>query len=138
MENCIFCKIIDGEIPAWKVYEDENTLAFLDINPMTMFHTLVIPKTHYTNVLDIPSETFLQVMNTAKEVVDLYRNKLGLENLQILHNAGEAGQQDVFHLHVHIVPRNPKDGQDIIFPTRQPKLKDNFADMLEKLEVRNA
>lgn len=135
MENCIFCKIAGDQIPAYKIYEDENTLAFLDISPISEFHTLVIPKAHYTNALDIPGEAFLQVMDTVKKVVDLYKEKLGLENLQLLHNAGEAGQQDVFHLHVHIVPRAAGDGKDAILPSRQPELKEKFSEMIQKLEA---
>ena len=135
MENCIFCKIAGDQIPAYKIYEDENTLAFLDISPISEFHTLVIPKAHYTNAIDIPGEAFLQVMDTVKKVVDLYKGKLGLENLQLLHNAGEAGQQDVFHLHVHIVPRAAGDGKDAILPGRQPELKEKFNEMIQKLEA---
>ena len=133
MENCIFCKIAGGEFMSYKVYEDEHTLAFLDINPATKYHTLVIPKAHYVNALDIPQETFLQVMETVKKVVDLYKEKLGLENLQIFHNAGKEGQQDVFHLHVHIVPRTKGDGQNVKWPVRQ-EWKDEFEDMLKKLQ----
>jgi histidine triad (HIT) family protein len=135
MENCIFCKIAGDQIPAYKIYEDENTLAFLDISPISEFHTLVIPKAHYPNAIDIPGEAFLQVMDTVKKVVDLYKEKLGLENLQLLHNAGEAGQQDVFHLHVHIVPRAAGDGKDAILPSRQPELKEKFSEMIQKLEA---
>jgi len=130
MENCIFCKIVKGEIPCYKVYEDEHTLAFLDINPMTEYHTLVIPKAHYTNVLDIPAGAFSHVMHAAKAVVDLYRIKLGVENLQLVHNAGEHAQQDVFHLHVHIVPRKAGDGANTIWPKAKHELRDKFTEML--------
>ena len=133
MENCIFCKIARGEAGAWKVYEDDHTFAFLDINPATEFHTLVIPKAHYVNVLDIPNEVFLQVMGTVKKVVDLYKVKLGLENLQLIHSAGREGQQDVFHLHVHIVPRRAGDGQNVMWKTH-PEWRDKFDEMLKKLQ----
>jgi len=133
MENCIFCKIAKGEAPAWKVYEDEHTFAFLDIFPAAEFHTLVIPKAHYVNVLDIPGKAFSQVMATVKKVVDLYREKLGLENLQLMHSAGREGQQDVFHLHVHIVPRHAGDGQNIVWKTH-PEWREKFDDMLKKLQ----
>ena len=133
MENCIFCKIVNGQADAYKVYEDEHTLAFLDIFPAAEFHTLVIPKAHHVNVLDIPNEVFLQVMSTVKKVVDLYKVKLGLENLQILHSAGQEGQQVVFHLHVHIVPRSYDDGQNVNWKT-QPQWRDKFDDMLKKIQ----
>ncbi|MCL2388294.1 MAG: HIT family protein [Defluviitaleaceae bacterium] len=132
MDNCIFCKIARGEINSWKVYEDEHTFAFLDISPATEYHTLVIPKAHYVNVLDIPAEVFAKVMQTVKKVVNLYQEKLGLENLQIIHNAGQEGQQDVFHLHIHIVPRYKNDGQSVTL-TRQPNWQDKFSDMMKKL-----
>jgi len=133
MKDCIFCKIAKGEANAWKVYEDEKTFAFLDIHPATEYHTLVIPKSHYVNILDIPNDVFLNVMETVKKVVDLYKEKLGLENLQILHSAGRAGQQDVFHLHVHIVPRVAGDGQNVNWTT-YPEWSDKFDDMLKRLE----
>ena len=130
MENCIFCKIVRGEVPSYKVYEDEHTFAFLDIHPAAKYHTLVIPKAHYVNVLDIPTEVFLQVMDTVKKVVDIYREKLGLENLQLIHNAGREGQQDVFHLHVHIVPRECGDGQNVTWK-RHPEWREQFEGMLK-------
>jgi histidine triad (HIT) family protein len=134
MENCIFCKIAKGEANSYKVYEDENTFAFLDINPAAEFHTLVIPKAHYVNVLDIPQEIFSQVMETVKKVVDIYKNKLGLENLQLIHSAGREGQQDVFHLHVHIVPRSFGDGQNVKWKTRT-ELREKFDSMLERIKL---
>ena len=133
MENCIFCKIAKGEANAWKIYEDEYTFAFLDIHPATEYHTLVIPKRHYVNVLDIPADVFSHVMETVKKVVNLYKEKLGLQNLQIIHNAGREGQQDVFHLHVHIVPRSAGDGQNVRWTTH-PEWQGRFDDMLKKLE----
>ena len=134
MENCIFCKIVSGEFNSWKIFEDEHTLAFLDVNPAAEFHTLVIPKAHYVNVLDIPNEVFLQVMATVKKVVDLYKTKLGIENLQLIHSAGREGQQDVFHLHVHIVPRSAGDGQNVKWKT-YPELRDKFDEMLRQLDT---
>ena len=136
MENCIFCKIAKGELNAWKIYEDEHTFAFLDINPATEYHTLVIPKRHYVNVLDIPADVFLHVMETVKKVVDLYKEKCGLQNVQIIHNAGKEGQQDVFHLHVHIVPRAAGDGLNIKWKTH-PEWRDKFDDMIKKLNMGN-
>ncbi|MCL1843494.1 MAG: HIT family protein [Defluviitaleaceae bacterium] len=129
MENCIFCKIVNGEIPSWKVYEDEHSFAFLDIHPAAQYHTLIIPKAHHVNILDIPADIFLRVMDTTKKIVELYKEKLGLENLQIIHNAGREGQQDVFHLHVHIVPRHAGDGQNVRWTTH-PEWKEKFDDML--------
>ena len=134
MENCIFCKIAKGDISAYKVYEDENTLAFLDISPIAHYHTVVIPKAHYVNVLDIPNEALLQVMSAAKQVVNLYRDKLGLKNLQIIHNAGPEGGQEVFHLHVHIIPRSAEDGIQMSWKTH-PEWQEKFSEMIQELEA---
>jgi len=132
MENCIFCKIIRGEIPSWKVYEDEHTLAFLDINPVARYHTIVIPKTHHENIFDIPPAVFSHVCTTVKHLADLYQEKLGLTDLQIRHNAGANAQQDVFHLHMHIVPRSADDGIDILH-IPHPEWRETFDDLLKKL-----
>ena len=113
--NCIFCKIASGEIKSSKVCEDEHAVAFLDINPVAEHHTLVIPKKHYENIFDIPADEFAHVMEMVRRVVDLYRSELGINNVQLLHNAGAAAQQEVFHLHIHIIPRTPGDGKNIKF-----------------------
>jgi len=131
--NCIFCKIASGEFNSYKVYEDDHTLAFLDINPKAEYHTLVIPKAHHANVLDIPMDIFAHVTETVKKVVDLYREKLGMENVQLIHNAGEYAQQDVFHLHFHIVPRADSDGCNLKWPPTRTALKEKFDELLAKL-----
>lgn len=113
MPPCIFCQIIRGEEPSWKVYEDEFTYAFLDIHPVNPCHTLVIPKTHYENIFDTPPEVLAQVMYTIKHITTLYQHKLGIHNVQIINSSGAAAQQDVFHLHFHIVPRHTGDGQNV-------------------------
>ena len=79
------------------------------------------------------SDAFSHVMNTVKTVVDLYQDKLGLENLQIIHSAGKDGQQDVFHLHVHIVPRKAGDGQNVVWKTH-PEWREKFDKMLERIK----
>jgi histidine triad (HIT) family protein len=112
MSDCIFCKIIEGKIPSYKVYEDENTFAFLDIHPASRYHTLVVPKKHFDNIFDTPSQDLQQIMIAIKKITDLYKTKLGIENLQILNSSGSEAQQDVFHTHFHIIPRSLGDGQD--------------------------
>jgi len=130
MENCIFCKIASGEFSSYKVYEDEHTMAILDINPIAEYHTIVIPKAHYANAFDIPADVLSHVMNATKKVVDLFANTLGITNLQILHNAGKDAGQEVFHLHVHIIPRAAGDGIKL---TGTIRTNDNFDNMLKKL-----
>ena len=132
-DNCIFCKVAKGEAHSWKVMETDHAYAFLDINPVNPYHTLVIPKKHYVNMFDVSQEALAGVMYTLKQVVDLYHDKLGLENAQIVSSSGSIGQQDVFHLHYHIVPRFADDGQNIRWKTH-PEMRPEFDDMLQKLQ----
>ena len=110
MEDCIFCKIIKGEIPSNKVYEDEDVLAFYDINPVTPIHILVIPKKHVTNILDCDEETLNHVFKTVKLISNELVNKCGYSGVDILNANGESAGQTVFHLHVHIIPKFDGDG----------------------------
>ena len=132
MDNCIFCKIVKGEAGSWKVFEDEHTFAFLDINPATKYHTLIIPKKHYVNMFDIPAEELVHVIKTAKWVVDLYAEKLGIKNLQVINSSGAEAQQDIFHLHYHVVPRAIGDGQDVKWTTHK-EWRESFDEMLAAL-----
>ncbi len=100
MGDCIFCKIVKGEVSSWKVYENDNVYAFLDIHPINEYHTLVIPKKHYENIFDIPEKELIEVITAVKEVVDLYHLKLGIRNLQIINSSGAEAQQSVFHFSI--------------------------------------
>lgn len=111
MKDCIFCKIIAKEIPSHRIYEDEYTYAFLDIAGDAEGHTLVIPKKHYTNILDIPQQEYLHVMKTVRKISKHYI-KLGYSGVNIMNASGEDAQQSVFHLHFHIFPRKKNDGLD--------------------------
>ena len=108
--NCIFCKIIAGEIPSYKVYEDEDTLAFLDINPVHPGHTLVVPKKHYANIEEADEATLCQVIKTVKKVGLSLKNKLGASGYNVQVNNDPASGQLVPHLHFHLVPRMADDG----------------------------
>ncbi len=112
MDDCIFCKIIKGEIPSYKIYEDEKTYAFLDISCDSYGHTLVIPKKHCTNVLDCEKEYLEAVINTVRLISKHYVDDCGFEGVNVLNASGEAAQQSVFHLHFHIIPRKRDDGLD--------------------------
>jgi len=105
MDNCIFCKIVRGEIPAEKIYEDDHTVAFLDINPASKRHTLVIPKKHYINMFDIPADELAYVMFAVKQVIAMYEHEYGMKHVNIQNNNGTLAGQDVFHLHIHVVPK---------------------------------
>jgi len=104
MESCIFCKIIEGELPSTKIYEDADVLAFLDIKPVNPGHTLVIPKKHCVNVHDMPDELVGKVAIVAKKIADALL-KIGVKGVNIGTNNGEAAGQIVFHAHTHVMPR---------------------------------
>ena len=110
MENCIFCKILAGEIPSYKIYEDDKTYAFLDIACDSFGHTLVIPKKHCTNVLDCDADDFKAVMAAVQKISRHYVDDCGFTGVNILNASGASAQQSVFHLHMHIIPRKENDG----------------------------
>ncbi|HEL2401109.1 TPA: HIT family protein [Streptococcus suis] len=121
MSDCIFCKIVAGEIPASKVYEDDHVLAFLDITQVTKGHTLVIPKNHYRNVLDMDAEAAGQVFAAVPAIARQLKEKLGASGLNIVNNNEEAAGQTVFHTHIHLLPRfDQNDGLDIQFKVNEP------------------
>ena len=132
MSECIFCKIARGEARAWKVYEDETVLAFLDINPVNAYHTLVIPKQHYENIFDVPEQTLREVISVVRVLSLRYQDRLGVRNVQILNSSGAEAQQDVFHLHFHIVPRHKGDRQNITRRTH-PEMSADFERLLAQL-----
>jgi histidine triad (HIT) family protein len=130
---CIFCKIVKGEAPSWKVYENEKVYAFLDINPVSRYHTLVIPKTHYENIFDISDEDLQAVISVVGKLSKLYQQKLNINHIQVVNSNGKEAQQDVFHIHYHIVPRKFSDGQSIRWKTF-PEWRTEFDGMLDKLK----
>ncbi|MDO8620453.1 MAG: HIT family protein [bacterium] len=108
MESCLFCKIVNGEIPSTKVYEDADTLAFLDIKPVNPGHTLVIPKKHFTNIHETPDELLGKMAIVAKKISDAIL-KSGAKGINIGMNNGAIAGQSVFHAHIHVMPRYGKD-----------------------------
>jgi len=108
-DDCIFCKIVAGEMPAQVVDEDEHTLSFLDINPWTRGHALVIPRTHSRNLLDIDDQDLAHVMEAAKRLAVLMRDRLGCDGVNLLNSSEPAAWQTVFHFHTHVIPRYEDD-----------------------------
>ena len=100
--NCIFCKIISKEIPSYKLYEDEIVLAFLDINPDSNGHTLIIPKKHYRDFMDIDNDTLIHIYDVARKIKTRIEEKLGCDGVTFIQNNGEV--QEVKHYHLHIKP----------------------------------
>lgn len=105
MEKDVFCKIVDGEIPCYKLYEDNDVLAFLDISQVSKGHALVISKKHYDNFLSIPQEEMHKVMDVAQRIGQVSVKYLGAKGVNILTNCYEAAGQTVMHFHVHVIPR---------------------------------
>jgi histidine triad (HIT) family protein len=113
MDNCIFCKIIRKEIPAHVVYEDESTLAFLDINPINPGHVLVIPKAHHADLLSTPDELLREVMSVARKIAQASITALNAPGFNIGVNNGAAAGQVVPHVHLHVMPRFQNDGHEL-------------------------
>ena len=111
MNSCVFCKIIYGEIVAQKVYEDTHTLAFLDINPISKGHTLVVPKNHYDLLSIMPEKEFLWYMESIQKIVKGLMKYT--DGVNVLQNNGKDAGQLVPHVHFHIIPRRPGDGLKI-------------------------
>ena len=110
--DCLFCGIANGKVPNYKIFEDEFTLAFLDIANDVDGHTIVIPKKHVENIVDCDDETITYLMNTVKLVSINYVKNCGYQGVNLLNASGEAAQQSIPHFHIHIIPRKENDGID--------------------------
>ncbi len=126
MNDCVFCKITAGEIPAHKVYEDDLVVAFLDINPWTTGHTLVVPKSHYKNMLETPDELVAKVSVLAKDLASNFKAPLGAEGFYFI-----AAGVDVDHFHMHIIPRH--ENADIEFTATNRPANSNLEEVAAKL-----
>jgi histidine triad (HIT) family protein len=104
-ESCIFCKIVHRQTPSSIIYEDEAIMVFLDIRPLNMGHTLVIPKAHYVDIFDIPENVLSQMYKVAKLVSSAVKKTTNADGISIIQQNGKAAGQDIFHIHVHVVPR---------------------------------
>ena len=104
-ESCIFCKIVRRQAPASIVYEDDAVMAFLDIRPLNEAHTLVIPKNHYVDIFDIPADQLSKIHVVAKQVSAAIKKATNSDGISIIQQNGKAAGQDIFHIHVHVVPR---------------------------------
>jgi histidine triad (HIT) family protein len=104
-EDCIFCKIVAGELPAERVGEDEHTIAFMDINPWARGHALVIPRAHARNLYDVDPEELSHVAVAAQRLALRMRDSLGCDGVNLLNSCEAAAWQTVFHLHMHVIPR---------------------------------
>jgi histidine triad (HIT) family protein len=113
MNDCIFCKIVKGEVPSFKIFENDKVFCFLDINPLTKGHTLVIPKEHHKDIFDIPESDLKEIISVAKKLSGTIKEKLNAEGVNLVNASGEFAEQSVFHFHLHIVPRYKNDGLEM-------------------------
>ncbi len=129
-ENCVFCKIIKGELPARVVYEDEDVMAFLDINPVSKGHTLVVPKKHYRNMVDAPDDVIAKIYTIAKKIGVAAMNALGAKGFNVISNNEKVAGQEVFHFHVHVIPRYT--GDELRYDVKGYKYAEGEADEVVK------
>lgn len=132
MEDCIFCKIVNGEIPSYTVYQDDDTLAFLDINPNTQGHTLVIPKKHAANIIDMDDKDIASVFRTVHKVVSSLQAAINPEGFNLVVNHGEVAGQVIHHFHCHVIPRNTGDGIEYNFEGIIPS-QEEFQELARKV-----
>jgi histidine triad (HIT) family protein len=107
--DCLFCKIVAGELPSQRIAEDERTVSFMDINPATRGHALVIPKAHAVNLLEIEPDDLAAVALAAQQLGKRVPERLGADGVNLLNSCGSAAWQTVFHFHVHVIPRYAED-----------------------------
>ncbi len=133
-EDCIFCKIVAGELPAEKVAEDEHTISFMDINPWTRGHALVIPKRHARNLYEIEDEDLERTVVAAKRLALTMRDRLGSDGVNLLNSCEAPAWQTIFHLHIHVIPRYEDDPLEL--PTRpQPAAAEELRAVAEELRA---
>ena len=131
-DDCIFCKIVAGELPAEKVDEDEHTVSFMDINPWTRGHALVIPRKHARNLYEIDEEDLARVGAAAKRLALRMKERLGCDGVNLLNSCEPAAWQTVFHFHAHVIPRYDDDPLRLPGAPRQPG-EGELAEVAEEL-----
>lgn len=134
-DECIFCKIVTGQLPSYKIYEDEKVFAFLDIGPLSQGHTLVVPKAHFEKFHECPAELLADVAKVLGEVAKAVLKATGAQGYNVLCNNGRVAGQLVDHVHFHIIPRNEGDGVFTQWPAK--KYEDGQAEEILKTIVDN-
>ncbi|MBI2076394.1 MAG: HIT family protein [Candidatus Aenigmarchaeota archaeon] len=130
MNGCLFCKIVKGEIPSKKVYEDSNTLAFLDINPANPGHTLVMPKKHAENIFDVEEDSLKSTISIVKEMAAAVKEKMNAAGVNVVQNNGKYAGQLVNHVHFHVIPRFEND--NVIISYKRVQLTEKELDDVAK------
>jgi len=132
--DCIFCKIIAGEIPCFKLYEDDTSLAFMDINPANEGHVLVIPKEHYADVLAVSNAALSSTVVTAKKIAAALDKTLGPDGMNLIQCNGPAAAQSVLHFHMHVLPRRQGDGLKLNWGL-EPGDMDSIGQLAERIRA---
>lgn len=130
-DDCIFCKILKGEIPSYKVYEDDSFIGILDINPSAKGHVIIIPKNHAANIFELSEKDAKEIFIVAKKIAEAIKKAYQPDGINILQNNGEAAGQTVFHLHVHVIPRYKDDTIKIEW---EPKEMEDLEKVLEEIK----
>lgn len=132
--ECIFCKIINGEIPAIKVLDEDKVFAFMDINPASRGHMLVVPKSHAENIFEISEPDLSAVMGAVKKCAEAIKEALSAEGVTILQLNGKASDQIVPHLHIHVIPRWENDGLSVSAWEMKPGDMEEIKDIARKVK----
>jgi len=134
MEECVFCKIVRGELPAAKIYESERSLAFLDINPISPGHTLVIPKEHASSLVELDEATTADVFNAVRMVMRMLKVALHPDGFNIGINDGKAAGQEIMHVHVNVIPRYEGDGGKPVQSIVRNPPRESLEEIAEKIK----
>lgn len=135
-DNCIFCKLANGDIPTNSIYEDDDFKVILDASPATKGHALILPKQHYANIFEIEDETLAKAAKLAKKIMTHEKEVLGCEGYNLVQNNGEVAGQTVFHFHMHLIPRylNAKNN-DILSWSHETFTPEEMAEIRDSLKM---
>lgn len=137
-DNCIFCKLANGDIPTNSIYEDDDFKVILDASPATKGHALILPKQHYANIFEIEDETLAKAAKLAKKIMTHEKDVLGCEGYNLVQNNGEVAGQTVFHFHMHLIPRylNAKNN-DILNWSHETFSPEEMAEIRDSLKMQS-
>ncbi|MFZ2390810.1 MAG: HIT family protein [Minisyncoccales bacterium] len=137
MEDCIFCKIINNEIPSYKIYEDDLVLAFLDIHPAVKGHTLIIPKKHAQDIFEIEEKYLERIISVAQKISNKMKDNFNADGVNLYHASGIAAEQSVFHFHLHIIPRRKDDNIHFagVVTNKEVVSEEEFDEAVAKLKI---
>lgn len=135
-DNCIFCKLANGDIPTNSIYEDEDFNVILDASPASKGHALILPKEHYANIYEIEPKTLGKAAELAQKVITYETPILGCDGYNVVQNNGEVAGQTVFHFHMHLIPRYASDdNENVIEWSHKEFTSEEFAQICDKMKM---